>query len=70
MNEQREVRLRPIPASMRHGKWQHVDIPIVKLGDVGKWSVVRRADLPQAMPFVVSRKDWDKYPAATLEQPE
>lgn len=27
---------------------------------VGKWAVVRRADAPTAMPFVVSEKDWGR----------
>lgn len=38
----------------------HICIPSVRLGDVGRWSMVRRADSPTAAPFVISRKDWDR----------
>lgn len=41
--------------------------PLVKLGDVGAWSMVRRADMPTAAPFVISRKDWDKLPVQEEE---
>lgn len=36
--------------------------PIVRLGEVGKWSVVRHAMFPQACPFVLSTKEWNKLP--------
>lgn len=52
----REIRLQPHslePSGLR---------PLVRLGDVGNWSVVRRADFPSAAPFVISRKEWDKLP--------
>lgn len=35
--------------------------PIVRLGDVGAWSVVRHADFPSAAPFVVTRKNWNGF---------
>lgn len=37
-----------------------LSIHIKRLGDVGNWTVVRNAGFAQAMPFVISRKDWDK----------
>jgi hypothetical protein len=58
----REVRLRQIPERFDGKKWHYSNQPIVRLGDVGNWSVVRRADMAQAMPFVISRKDWMKLP--------
>lgn len=63
----REIRYRQVPDSYRNGKWSCVSQPVVRLGDVGKWTMVRHADYPSALPFVISRKDWDKLPA---EQPE
>ena len=55
-----EVRIRQIPSRFDGRKWETEPQPLVRLGDVGKWSMVRRADFPQACPFVISRKDWDK----------
>jgi hypothetical protein len=39
------------------------DRPIVRLGDVGAWSMVRHADYTSAAPFVISRRTWDRCPA-------
>lgn len=36
--------------------------PLIRMGDIGVWSMVRRADVVGAAPFVISRKDWDKLP--------
>lgn len=64
----REVRIRLIYDRFDGKAWSYVEQPVVLLGDVGKWSVVRRADSPQAMPFIVSRKEWDRLPVKG-EQP-
>lgn len=56
----REVRIRMIHDRFDGKAWSYVEQPVVLLGDVGKWSMVRRADSPQAMPFVISRKERDR----------
>ncbi len=58
----REVRILLRPASFDGKEWAHREQPIVKLGEVGKWSMVRNAEHPQAAPFVISNKDWDRLP--------
>jgi hypothetical protein len=60
--ELREVRVRQIPNRFDGKIWHTADQPLVRLGDVGRWSMVRRADIPGAAPFVISRKEWDKLP--------
>lgn len=45
-----------------------LSIPIKRLGDVGNWTVVRNATFSQAMPFVISRKDWDKSTRALAKE--
>ena len=59
----REIRLDEIPDRFDGRRWVMKTRPIVKIGDVGVWSMVRRADFPGAMPFVISRKKWDNLPA-------
>lgn len=61
----REVRIRLLPDCFVGGKWTHLEQPLVRLGDVGVWSMVRRADFPTACPFVISRKQWDKLALAS-----
>jgi hypothetical protein len=56
----REVRIRHIPRRFNGVAWETELQPLIRLGDVGRWSMVRRADFPKAAPFVISRKDWDK----------
>lgn len=51
----REIRILPRISGSKDDS-----IPIVRLGDVGVWSMVRRADFATAAPFVISRKTWDK----------
>ena len=63
----RDVRIRQIPDRFDGRKWHTKPQPVVRLGDVGKWSMVRHADHPCALPFVISRKDWDKLPAKAIE---
>ena len=36
--------------------------PLRLLGFIGAWAMVRRHDFPDAMPFVVSKKDWERMP--------
>jgi hypothetical protein len=43
--------------------------PLVRMGDVGLWSMVRRADVKGAAPFVISRKDWEKLPLLDEKAP-
>lgn len=59
----REVRLQPIPKGYSGGKWLFEDRAVV-LVDSKAWVLVRRADSPQAMPYVVSRKEWAKFAVA------
>jgi hypothetical protein len=56
----REIRIRQIPSTFDGTRWHTEPQPIVKMGDVGKWAMVRRADYPQACPFVISLKEWNK----------
>ena len=56
----REVRLQPMPDKLIGGAWTYKFRRIVRLGDVGRWALVRNADYPQAVPFAISLKDWDK----------
>ena len=63
----REVRIRQLPQHFDGKKWHTKPQPIVRLGDVGRWSMVRRADSRNAAPFVITRKEWDALP--TEEQP-
>lgn len=58
----REVRVRQLPDHFVGRRWLTKPQKIVRLGDVGRWSMCRVWDAPQAMPFVMSRKDWDKLP--------
>jgi len=61
MKQKREVRLQPRPDKFVGGKWSYIMRPIVRLGSVGVWSMVRHADHPSALPFVVSNRDWAKF---------
>lgn len=58
MSKSREIRMQPFESVYRGEN----DRPLVRLGDVGVWSMVRRADMPSAMPFVISRREWDRLP--------
>lgn len=62
MGDKREVRVQQIPKRFAAGTWETEGRPLVRMGDVGVWTMVRRADFRNAMPFVISRKDWDKLP--------
>ncbi len=56
----REVRLQPFPVRFTGCKWETEDREIV-LVESDAWVLVRRADSPQAMPYVVSRKEWNRF---------
>jgi hypothetical protein len=46
-----------------------IEVPVVQMGEVGKWSMVRHANYPHAMPFVISTLDWNRLKArAALAQ--
>lgn len=55
-----EIRIRMVLVGFngRHGTFEPQ--PIVRLGTVGAWSMVRRTERPHAVPFVISNKEWDK----------
>lgn len=44
------------------GKRWHTNPQSVALVESNTWVMVRNADYPQAVPFVISRKEWDKLP--------
>jgi hypothetical protein len=56
----RQIRIREIPDRFDGKKWHTRPQALVRLGDVGKWSMVRPVEYPGACPTVISRKDWDK----------
>jgi hypothetical protein len=62
MEMKREVRVRQLPERFDGKRWHMKPQEIVRLGDVGKWTMARVADHPQAVPFVLSRKEWDNLP--------
>lgn len=39
-----------------------IEQPLIRLGDVEGWSVVKRADVRGAIPFLIARKEWDALP--------
>jgi hypothetical protein len=63
----REVRIRQLPDRFDGKIWHTKPQPLVHLGDVGKWAMVRVAAYSSACPFVLSRKEWDKLPAQGIE---
>lgn len=63
----REVRIRQVPDGFHNGKLAMRPQPLVRLGEVGKWSMVRHAEFPQAAPFVLSTKEWEKLPIGSDE---
>jgi hypothetical protein len=65
----REVRIRLLPKHFDGNDWHYTEQPIVRLGDVGRWSMVRRADFRSSAPFVISRKEWDTLPLAEELRP-
>lgn len=67
MSDAREIagRLTKAQREVRILKRVGLVIPVVRLGIVGNWSMVRNANYRDAMPFVVSNKDWDR---AALEE--
>lgn len=36
--------------------------PLRLMGFIGSWAMVRRDDFPGAMPFVISKREWDTLP--------
>lgn len=58
----REVRVRQLPKSFDGKVWHTEPQEIVRLGDVGAWSMCRVAGYRDSAPFVMSRKEWDKLP--------
>ena len=59
-----EKRIRYLPSRFTGGAWQRERQEIIRLGDVGKWAVCRPVDYPQACPFCMSRKEWDRLEIA------
>ena len=62
MAERLEIRVRQLPDRFDGKRWHTKPQEILRLGDVGRWSMVRVADAPHAVPFVMTRKEWDKLP--------
>ena len=67
----REVRIQQMPDRFDGKRWHTKPMRLVAV-DSDKWMLVRRADLPQGMPRVISKKDWAKLeleatPAQELE---
>jgi hypothetical protein len=58
--------LQPIPKRFDGRRWE-IEQRAVVLVESKAWVLVRRADSPTAMPYVVSRKEWDKFPAQGIE---
>ena len=56
-----EVRVRQIPDRFDGKRW-HTKPQSVALVESNAWVMVRNADYPQAVPFVISRKEWNKLP--------
>jgi hypothetical protein len=56
----REVRLQPRPDKFVGGKWTYTTRRVSEVIS-DKWVMVRNADFPNAVPFVVSKKDWEKF---------
>jgi hypothetical protein len=54
----REIRWQPVSGLER-------ERPLV-LVDSKAWVMVRRADFPNACPFVIQRKEWDSLPTAQV----
>jgi hypothetical protein len=69
MKSPREVRVQQIPSHFDGKKWHTEPRAIVMLGTVGNWAMVRRADSPNAMPLIISHKEWLKLPIQT-DEPE
>lgn len=67
--EARDVRIRMIPDRFDGKVWHMAEQPIVEVTSKA-WITVRRADIPSAAPFVISRKEWEKLrsQASTLEE--
>lgn len=55
----REVRIRQRHDFYDGKKWHFEFQPVVEV-DSKAWVMVRRADSPNAAPFVITRKEWDK----------
>lgn len=62
---ERDVRVRQLHDRFDGKRWHTKPQEIVRLGDVGKWSMCRVKAIPNACPFVMSRKEWDKLPSLT-----
>lgn len=60
-----EVRIRQHPVRFAGKQWETEPQSIVKVGEVGKWVLVRRKEYPQAVPFVMSLKEWAKLEIAS-----
>lgn len=63
--KEREVRVRQLPDRFDGKQWLTRPQPLIRLGEVGRWSMVRHADYPSGCPFVISTKEWDKLARAS-----